>query len=497
MADFDLAVIGTGVVGTAVARDAAGRGISTLLLGRGDLAPAAAPGAHMVVRNTLDPRHRIGLRGWIAALQERAVIHATAPHLARAIGVVLLPQDSGRTALSLRARLFACDHLARRWPLPRFQRVDLTHHAFGIALRRHFEYGFAYSDCLIDEMRLTVAHARDAAERGAVVRLHTRCRRAERGPEWRLVLHSRGERQVVTVRVLVNAADIAMTEVAATIMPAPAPPAIRFVRESYIIAPRIFDHEGGYLLPDPQRGGYMLALPFTKDTMLIGPAERECPDNVAPPTATAAEIAALCTLANHYFRHPIQPDSIRPYACVRARPGQPGTPGRRHPDHVIQFDHGAGSAPLMTICGGSPIMARRVAEVTVDRLTRFFRGIPGWTAHTALPGGDFAADGLDALVAATAQRWPFLDQAQARRLVASYGTRLSRVLGEASTAADLGEVLGDELTAAEVRYLMHEEWAETADDILRRRSQLGFTAPDHSRNALARFIAAERAANKL
>lgn len=497
MADFDLAVIGTGVAGTAVARDAAGRGISVLLLDRSDLASAVSSGAHMLVRNMLDPYHRIGPRAWYAALQERSIIHTIAPHLARAIGIVLLPQDSGRTALSLRARLFACDHFSRRWSLPRYQTVDLTHHPLGIALRRHFEYGLVYSDCLVDEVRLAVANARDAADHGAVVYLHTRCRRAEREAEWRLVLHARGEREVITVRALVNAADAAVSEIAATVVPPVEPPAIRFIRESYVIAPRIFDHDGGYLLPDPKRGSYVLALPFTTDAMLIGPIEKEHRDNVAPPTATAAEIAGLCACANHYFRHPIHPDSVTPYACLRAQPGRPGIPagGRHHPDHLIQFDHGAGRAPLMTICGSSPIMARRIAELTVDRIARFFRGVPGWTEVAPLPGGDFAADGFDALVAATIDRWPFLDQALAHRLVASYGTRVSRILGAASTAADLGEAFGDELTAAEVRYLMREEWASTGEDVTRRRSRFGFTLRDDSRDALTQFIAAGRAAN--
>ncbi|MEZ5787462.1 MAG: glycerol-3-phosphate dehydrogenase [Xanthobacteraceae bacterium] len=493
MADFDLAVIGAGVVGTAVARDAAGRGISVLLLGRGDLASGASFGAHMLVRNTLDRCHRIGPRAWYATLHERAIIHATAPHLARAIGMVLPPQDCGRAPLSLRARLFACDHLARQWLLPRSRTVDLTHHPFGIALRRHFEYGFVYSDCLLDEARLSIANARDAANRGAVVRLHTSCRRAERGSEWGLVLHERGEREVVTARALVNAADAAVTDVAATIVPPPAPLAMRFVRKSYIIAPRVFNHEGGYLLPDRQRGGYVLALPYTNDTMLIGPAEQELSGNVTPPTVSAAEIAALCGCANHYFRQPVHPDNVTPYACVRVMPGRAWW---RRPDHVIRFDHRPGGAPLMTICGGSPIMTRRIAEAAMDRLTRFFRAGPAWTAHVALPGGDFAADGFDALVAETVQHWPFLDTARARRLVASYGTRVSRILGEASAAADLGEVFGDGLTAAEVRYLMREEWAETADDILTRRSRLVFTMQAHSRNALARFVAAEHAAGR-
>lgn len=495
MADFDLAVIGAGAVATAVARDAAGRGIKVVLLDRGDLAASASHGTQMLVRDIFDPHHRVGPRAWYAALQERSVIHATAPHLARAIGLLALPGDSGRTSLGMRARLLACDHLPRRWRLPRAHRVDLTHHAFGIAMRRRFERGFVYSDCLVDEVRLTMANTRDAADGGAAVRPRTRCRRAERGAQWRLILHARGEREVITARALVNAADTAVAEVAAMIVPPVAPPAIRFVKESYIIAPRMFDHEGGYLLPDPQRGVYVLVLPFTRDTMLIGPTEQDVANNAVPPTVSAAEIAALCACANHYFRHPIDSAGVTPYACLRARPGLSARPGsrRRQPDHAICFDRGAGGAPLVTICGGSAIMARRIAELAVDRLTRFFGGAPGWTEHAALPGGDCPADGLDALVERTVQRWPFLDGAQARRMVASYGTRVSRILQHACVRADLGEAFGDELTAAEVRYLMREEWSETADDILRRRSRFAFSLNERDRAALSRFVDAEPA----
>ncbi|MGA7426252.1 MAG: FAD-dependent oxidoreductase [Rhodoplanes sp.] len=188
MADFDLAVIGAGATGAAIARDAAGRGIKVLLLDRNDLSSGASFGPDMLVRRALHTRSG-AIAAWRAALAEREVMLATAPHLARAQRIVLLPQESNRSALALRGRLFACDHLAKRRILPASQTHNLTHHVFGTALRRQFDFGFAYSDCRIDEVRLPVANARDAADRGAVVctrtRLHT-----ERGEEWTLVLNA-------------------------------------------------------------------------------------------------------------------------------------------------------------------------------------------------------------------------------------------------------------------------------------------------------------------
>jgi glycerol-3-phosphate dehydrogenase len=191
MADFDLAVIGAGASGAAIARDAAGRGIKVLLLDQNDLSSGASFGPDMLVRNALEAR-RGSLGAWRAALAEREAMLATAPHLARAQRIVLLPQESDRSALELRGRLFACDHLATRRILPATQTLDLTHHAFGTALRRQFDFGFAYSDCRVDEVRLPVANARDAADRGAVVRTRT-CLHAERGEDWTLVLNARGD----------------------------------------------------------------------------------------------------------------------------------------------------------------------------------------------------------------------------------------------------------------------------------------------------------------
>jgi len=487
MADFDLAVIGSGAGGAAIARDAAGRGVKVLLLDESDLASDASSGPHMLVQSALQSRCR-SLGTWRAVLAEREVMLATAPHLARAQRLVLLPQDSARTPLGLRGRLFIYDHLASRRILPATQALDLTHHPFGTALRRTFAFGFACSDCRVDDVRLPVANAREAADRGAVVRTRTRCVRAERSEEWTLVVNARGERLSIAARVLVNAAGPGLEKIAAKLCGGASPIAIRNVKETYIVAARAFDHDGGYLLPD-RRGGFVLALPLGADSMLIGPLEKAYSGAGAPAAPTAEEVASLCALANHYFRHAIPLDDVSPFSCTRAIPKRAeSAPTSTVPDHVIHLDKPRGLAPLLTVCGGHALLARRLAETAVDRIARFFAAPPSWTRGAPLPGGDFAVDGLDALVAATERRWPFLDAPHARRLVSSYGTRVERILGTAAQAGDLGEQFGADLTAAEIAYLMDEEWAETAEDVLWRRSSLGLRLSATERATLDRFM---------
>ncbi|MFY9990031.1 MAG: glycerol-3-phosphate dehydrogenase [Rhodoplanes sp.] len=490
MADFDLAVIGAGATGAAIARDAAGRGIKVLLLDRNDLSSGASFGPDMLVRRALHTRSG-AIAAWRAALAEREVMLATAPHLARAQRIVLLPQESNRSALALRGRLFAGDHLAKRRILPASQTLNLTHHVFGTALRRQFDFGFAYSDCRIDEVRLPLANARDAADHGAAIRTRTRLY-AERGEEWTLVLNARGERRSVTARVLANAAGASVNEVAARLAVKP-PFAIRSVKESYIVARRAFDHDGGYLLPDRHYGRYVLALPFAEDSMLIGPTEQDHSGDAAAPAPAAADIASLCALANHYFRRAIQLDDVTPFARVRvvaAAASCPWTPPAPH--RLLHLDAPRGLAPLLTVGDGPVVLARRLAEAALDQMACFFAGTPSWTTNATLPGGEFTPDALEALAKEAERRWPFLRASHARRLVSSYGARLERILGGAAQSSDLSERFGADLTAAEVRYLMREEWAETADDILWRRSALGFGFAATEREALAQFMAAEQ-----
>lgn len=491
MADFDLAVIGANAAGAAVARDAAGRGVRTLLVAEGDLAFGASPGGCLLMRAALSARWLRPLRGWRAALAERAIMLETAPQLVRPLRLMLPGAESERSELALRLRLLVCDLLAGRRPLPASAPADLTHHPFGAPLRRQYDRGLAFSDVWVDEVRLPIACARDAAERGAAVRAHARCQLAERGEVWTLALKSRGEREAVTARALVNAAGAPLPLPGAT-PPARPPPAARRIKETWIAAPRLFDHAGAYLLPDRVHGGYALALPFSDDLTLLGPLERPVPGDVLAVSPGAAEIDALCALGNHYFRRGVPADEAFAFARFRPAPRAPaGGRANGDPDSAIQFDRPPNLAPLVTLQEGPAILARRTAERAVDWLTAFFGAEPAWTARASLPGGDFAADGFDALAARIAARWPFLEPHEARRFAASYGARAERILAAAAAREDLGERFGPDLAAAEVRYLMREEWAEAADDILWRRSRLGLGFPPAARVALARFMAAE------
>jgi glycerol-3-phosphate dehydrogenase len=237
----------------------------------------------------------------------------------------------------------------------------------------------------------------------------------------------------------------------------------------------------------------VLALPFAEDSMLIGPAEQDHSGDAAAPAPSAADIASLCALADHYFRRAIQLDDVTPFARIRVVPAVascPWTPPAPH--RLLHLDAPRGLAPLLTVCDGPVVLARRLAQAALDRIACFFAATPAWTATAPLPGGDFTPDALEIFTKESERRWPFLCGSHARRLVSSYGTRLERILCSAAQSSDLGERFGADLTAAEVRYLMREEWAETADDMLWRRSALGFGFAAAEREALAQFMAAEQ-----
>jgi glycerol-3-phosphate dehydrogenase len=490
MAEFDLAVIGGGINGTAIARDAAGRGLKVLLVEQGDLAGGTSSASTKLIHGGLRYLERREFRLVREALFEREVMLKTAPHLVRPMRFVLPPQDSGRSPFLIRAGLFLYDHLGGRRLLPRTRTVDLTHHACGVPLRRKFTFGFTYSDCRVDDARLVVANARDAADRGASIRPRTRCMRAERGEAWTLVLNAHGRRHLATARVLVNATGPWVAQVAEMVLRLPSPVRLRLVKGSHIVVPSLFDHASGYILPT-RDGRVVFALPFENAFTLIGTTDHDFHGDLASPAPTAEEIGYLCATANGYFRREIGIDDVV-WAFSGVRALLDDGVSRSHDlsrDYLLTLERPRRLAPLLTVYGGKLTVARRLAEAAMGRLAHYFAGQAPWTARVPLPGGDFPHDGFDALVEQTRRRWPFLSEEHARRLVAAYGTRVQRIVNDASSLDDLGERFGADLTAAELRYLMREEWAETADDVLWRRSKLGLRFSAAEREALARFMA--------
>jgi glycerol-3-phosphate dehydrogenase len=326
----------------------------------------------------------------------------------------------------------------------------------------------------------------DAAERGAVIRTGARCVRADRLDVWRLVVIDRGHRQVVTTRSLANTAGAWSGIVAETVLRMP-PPRGALIRTSQIIVRRLFETDNIYVFQNRDRR-LIFASPYCRDFTMIGSAAKLFKGDPAAVSIGADEVAYLCDAANRYFRERIDPsDVIKSFSGVNLVAGRPGRRFAR--EGMTLFDAPRGKAPLLSVFGGDVTTSRLRAERAVSRLTPFYPMSPRWTAHSALPGGDFAWAKFDAEIDRARERWRFLDPDQVRRLVSAYGSRLEKVLADAREGADLGEAFGPDLTAAEVRYLMKCEWARFPEDILWRRSKLGLTMTSDDRERLAVFMA--------
>jgi glycerol-3-phosphate dehydrogenase len=487
MADYDLAIIGGGLNGVSVARDAAGRGLRVILLEQADLGAAASSATPRMIHGDLAALERRGFFRVRAALAERDIWLRTAPHLVRPVRFVIPAHSDQRPSWLLRTWLLLYDRLAPRRHLPASATIDITHHPVGNALKRPLGTAFEYSDCVVDDSRLVIANAVDAAERGADIRTGARCVRADRFDVWRLAVIDRGRRRAVTARALANASGAWTASVAETVLRLPLPN-LGVTRMSQIVVRRLFDTDNVYVFQNND-GRLIFAGPYERDFTLIGTVGQRFKGDPAIVSMAAEDVAYLCDAANRYFRERVDPSDV-----VRMVSGANAVVAPAHwraaRDGAMAFDAKRGKAPLLTIFGGDVTTSRRRAERAVSRLTPFYPMSPRWTAKAALPGGDFGWARFDAEVDAARERWRFLAEGQAQRLVAAYGSRLEAVLGHARDRAELGPAFGPDLTGAEVRYLMTREWARFPDDILWRRSKLGLTMGPTDREALAAFMAA-------
>ncbi len=480
MADVDIAIIGGGLNGVCIARDAAGRGLRVALFEQNDLGGGEASAApHLMHGNPIDLE--LGNVARVrAALAERNIALRAAPHLVRPTRFVLPVHAEERPPAMLRAGLYVYERLAARGPLPRSEIFDLTIHKAGHPLKRSLGLALAYSDCMVDESRLVILNAVDAAARGASIRTGARCVWAERSRVWKLTVVNRGKRETVTARVLVNASGAWTRQVAETVLHLPAVQA-SFAKVSQIVVKRIFDRDIVYVLQNSDRR-MIYAIPYQRDFTLIGTSERSFDGDPAMASAGTDDLAYLCTAVSRYFR-----DRIEPADVVHARASAVAVDGR---DGFVKINRKRDEAPLLTVGGGATTSARRRAEHVLAQLSSLFAASPSWTAGASLPGGDFLHESFDDQVESARARWTFLTERHARRLIEAYGTRIGRVLGAAKNMDDLGLRFGDELTGTEVRYLIAEEFARFADDILWRRSKLGLTMSRHDREALETYMAA-------
>jgi glycerol-3-phosphate dehydrogenase len=491
MADFDLAIIGGGINGAGIARDAAGRGLKVLLLEQGDLASGTSSASTKLIHGGLRYLAQGAFRLVREALAEREAVMRIAPHLVHPLRFVLPAEAADRPAWMLRLGLALYDHIGGRRTLAGRRTVDFRSDPVGAPLKPHFAAGFEYSDCTVDDSRLVVANALDAAAHGASIRTRTRCLNAARAGEWTLMLETRGRRDAATARVLVNAAGPWLAHVGTSVLRLPRPLPVRLVKGSHIVVRRLFEHDRAYILPVPD-GRIVFARPFEGAFTLIGTTDEDFSGDPAAARVAPHEINYLCDAINAYLRAPIAPaDVVHAFAGVRALFDDGARLARDTTrEYVLTLDRAGGQAPLLTVYGGKITTYRRLAEAALAKLAGVLPQSPAWTAGKPLPGGDFVPGNDDALAADLRDGWRFLSETHARRLIVAYGTRARHVLDGAVKLADLGPRFGADLTGAEIRYLMRHEWAETAEDVLWRRSKLGLVLSDEQREAVARYMTA-------
>ncbi len=490
---FDLAVIGGGVNGAGIARDAAGRGLSVLLVEQDDLASGTSSASTKLIHGGLRYLELYEFRLVREALAEREVLLRSAPHIIRPLRFVL-PHHAGlRPWWELRLGLFLYDHLGGRRILPGTRSIDLRRDPVGGPLQSRYERAFEYSDCSVDDARLVVLCARDAAARGADIRTRTRCTAAQRiDGSWRLTLQSAGGVQEAAARALVNAGGPWVSRVPNEAVGHHAHSHVRLVKGSHIVVRRLYQHDRAYIFQNAD-GRICFAIPYESDFTLIGTTDEDYSGDPADVAITADEQAYLLAAVSEYFRQPVtSADIVWHYAGVRPLRDD-GTSKAQDAtrDYVLELEASAGLPPLLTVFGGKITTFRRLAEAAMIRLAPFFPGLPrAWTAEAPLPGGDFAWNGVSALQAALQSRYPFLTERTARRLVRSYGTLAADMLGDSRAAKDLGCNFGADLSEREVEWLCRTEWARTAPDIMWRRSKLGLRMDTGETARLSDWLAA-------
>ncbi len=499
---FDLAIIGGGINGCGIARDAAGRGLSVFLCEQADLASGTSSASTKLIHGGLRYLEYYEFRLVREALQEREVLWSVAPHIVWPLRFVLPHHKGLRPAWLLRLGLFLYDHLGGRRKLPPTRALDLTRDVAGKPLKPgEFAKAVEYSDCWVEDARLVALNAVDAARHGAEIRTRTRATDAKRaGDHWSVTIEdvASGAREEIKAKALVNAGGPWVARVLTDVTTAEAKAKVRLVQGSHIVVPKLYDHDRCYIFQNTD-GRIVFAIPYEQDFTLIGTTDQDYEGPLGEIKASQKEIDYLCGLANSYFSKQITPaDVVWSYSGVRplyddgASAAQAATR-----DYVLVLDAEAGEPALLSVFGGKITTFRRLAEHALEKLAPHLgpraSEQKGWTGRAPLPGGEFATDGFTAQVDGLLKRYPFLARAHATRLVRAYGTRANDVLGPARTAGDLGRNYGADITDAELDYLMREEWAERAEDVLWRRSKLGLRVTPEQAAAIDAAMLSRRA----
>lgn len=504
--ECDLLVVGGGINGAGIARDAAGRGLSVILCEKDDLAAHTSSASTKLIHGGLRYLEHYEFNLVRKALIEREVLLRSAPHIMWPLRFVM-PHDKGqRPGWMIRAGLFLYDRLARRELLPGSEGVDLRTHPAGAPLKPEFTRGFVYSDGWVDDARLVVLNAIDAAEKGAKVYTRTACESARReGQHWIARLRSPGGAAIhVKARSLVNAAGPWTAHFLQSAAQRPSAKSLRLIKGSHIVVRRLFDHPYAYIFQHPD-SRIVFTIPYEQDFTLVGTTDIDYQGDAGKVAIDRQEIGYLCELANRYFRKSITPDDVVwSYSGVRPLvEDEAASASAVTRDYRLELD--GDGAPLLSIFGGKITTFRKLAEEAVDLLAARLPVPPvrnAWTERACLPGGDLfgpepsnrSVSEFDSFVQDMQRKYAWLPPSLVTRYARAYGTRIHALLGERKRVADMGEEIAPGLFVAEVHYLMQTEWAMTAGDILWRRSKLGLHVPAGTEAKLDAWMQASRAA---
>jgi len=512
----DLFIIGGGINGCGIARDAAGRGLSVTLAEQGDLAQATSSASTKLFHGGLRYLEYFEFRLVREALEERETLLAAMPHISwpmrfvlplspemrfdaetptsRLLSVVMPWMRGRRPAWLIRLGLFLYDHLGGRKVLPGTRALDLTRDPAGRALQPRFARAYEYSDCWVEDARLVALNARDAAQRGAKVLVGARVTGAlRRADHWEVTVETAGGTAEYRARALVNAGGPWVENVIRNVAHVATTEGVRLVRGSHIVTRRLFDHDRCYFFQG-RDGRIIFAIPYEQDFTLIGTTDQDHQGKPGEARCTDAERDYLCAFASQYFARPVTPaDVVWSYSGVRPLyndGSKSATAATR--DYVLSLDRNG--PPLLNVFGGKITTYRRLAESALLKLAPFFPQARGaWTARVPLPGGDFPLDGKAALAGRLRGEHHFLTPEWAARLIRAYGTDAWAVLGGAASAEALGRDFGATLSEAEVRWLMRHEFARHAADVVWRRSKLGLRMTAEQIAAVEDFMAGARA----
>jgi glycerol-3-phosphate dehydrogenase len=492
---YDLLIIGGGINGAGIARDAAGRGMSVLLAEQDDLAAHTSSWSTKLIHGGLRYLEYFEFRLVTEALKEREVLLANAPHIIEPLAFVLPHEAHLRPAWMIRLGLFLYDHLGGRMTLPKSFGVKLAGSRWGAGLQSKFQRGFVYADARVDDARLVVVNVLDAQAKGAAIRVHTRVTGARRdGGLWRATLQARDSAPMdVKARAIVNAGGPWVKHVLDSVSAVPTKEKVRHVKGSHIVVPRVHSEEHAYILQNAdKRIGFII--PYQEHYSLIGTTDIPV-EEYEHPAITEDEIDYLLQLVNSYLAKALtKTDVVWSYSGVRPLHDDGSTdPAAVTRDYVFKVDAlegetGTDRAPVLSIFGGKITTYRKLAESALAELAPFFPGMKsGWTRDAPLPGGDIPTRDRNALFAGLCRRYPELPADLLRGLARRHGTRALHILGDAKRMAELGQDFGAGLTAREIDYLMAEEWARSAEDVLWRRTKCGLPMTPAQRDAVAAY----------